>query len=182
MANKDGIRYVALLRAVNVGGVKVSMRDLARLCEELGWNDVRTHANSGNVRFDTRASRTDVVASLEDALGRELGREVRVVVRTQPELADAAARCEANRHPTDEPKMLHIGFCDTPPPIDAFADADWDRVAPDTATVSGSELLLRYPKGVGRSKMTQQWLLRHIGADRVLTVRGLSMVRRLAEL
>ncbi|HVX16998.1 MAG TPA: DUF1697 domain-containing protein [Acidimicrobiales bacterium] len=181
---QDRARHVALLRAVNVGGLKVAMADLAAVCDELGWTEVQTYANSGNVRVDTPAALEagDVADQLGAALSARYNRDLRVVVRSQDQLADAAARCDAHRHPTDGPKALHVGFCDSPPPPDAFEHADWDRVAPDRAEVSGRELLLRYPDGMGRSKMTVQWLLRHIGRDRILTVRSIAMVRTLSEL
>jgi uncharacterized protein (DUF1697 family) len=68
--------YVALLRGVNVGGVKVDMRELKRQFEELGCADVATYINSGNVIFrDRRAAST-----LTRVLERELGH--RVALRT----------------------------------------------------------------------------------------------------
>ena len=62
-------RYVALLRAVNVGGTgKLPMRELVAMCEDAGFADVRTYIASGNVVFTSRKSAAAVQQSLADAL------------------------------------------------------------------------------------------------------------------
>ena len=61
--------YVALLRAVNVGGTgKLPMSDLKALCEKAGFGKVRNYIASGNVVFDSRETESQVKAALESAL------------------------------------------------------------------------------------------------------------------
>ena len=69
-------RLVALLRGVNVGGVKVPMADLKRICSEAGFAEVATYVNSGNAVFSTDRSEAEVEAELERRLGREPINEV----------------------------------------------------------------------------------------------------------
>jgi uncharacterized protein (DUF1697 family) len=87
------LTYVGLLRGVNVGrSTRVAMADLRALVETLGYRDVRTILNSGNVVFTgprTPASR--VAGQVELALARHVGVPVRVVVLTAPEFAAAVA-------------------------------------------------------------------------------------------
>ncbi|MEO9224678.1 MAG: DUF1697 domain-containing protein [Acidimicrobiales bacterium] len=182
MAARTPERYIALLRGVNVGGVKVPMARLTELCDGLGWTDVKTYGNSGNVRFDATISASTVARELEAALQGEFDRKIDVVVRTPAELGDAAQRCAANGKPSDGPKGLHVGFCNKPLPTDAFDDVDWEAVAPDHAVIDGAELLLRYPDGMGRSKMNPQWFRKHLGKAVVCTVRSLKVIRTLSEL
>ena len=84
-------RYVALLRAVNVGGVKVLMWTLAAMCRDAGFACVETYIASGNVVFDGNASPATVKAELETRLQACYARKpVGVVLRTGQEmLADA---------------------------------------------------------------------------------------------
>lgn len=85
-------RYVAFLRAVNVGGRVVKMDELRGLFEAAGLHDVATFIASGNVVFSTRAASTaKVEAMLEAALGEALGYDVPVFVRSTGEVAAAAA-------------------------------------------------------------------------------------------
>ncbi|MFN7978267.1 MAG: DUF1697 domain-containing protein [Vicinamibacterales bacterium] len=85
-------RYVAFLRAVNVGGRIVKMDELRRVFEAAGLDDVETFIASGNVVFSTKATATAKIETmLEAALRTALGYEVPVFVRSTAEVAAAAA-------------------------------------------------------------------------------------------
>ena len=84
--------FVALLRAVNVGGTgKLPMSDLKEICEELGFVAVRTYIASGNVVFESRKSEAAIKAALEKRLEAYAGKPVGVLVRTAAEIAQVAA-------------------------------------------------------------------------------------------
>jgi uncharacterized protein (DUF1697 family) len=85
-------RYIALLRAVNVGGRVVKMDRLRALFEELGLAGVRTYIQTGNVFFDTDASdRAALTARIERQLEEALGYPVATFLRTVEELAAVVA-------------------------------------------------------------------------------------------
>lgn len=85
-------RYVAFLRAVNVGGRIVKMHELRRLFAAAGHSDVETFIASGNVVFSTRSTSTAAVErALEAQLQKALGYPVPTFVRSLDEVADAAA-------------------------------------------------------------------------------------------
>ena len=85
--------FVALLRAVNVGGTgKLPMSDLTRICEAAGFTAVRTYIASGNVVFKSAATESEVKAVLENALRAYAGKPVGVLVRTASEIAEVLAR------------------------------------------------------------------------------------------
>ena len=77
---------VGFLRAVNVGKRRVPMARLAAVCEDLGYGDVWTYVNSGNVVLDTTGARGGIEAALEKALEDEFGFECTTFVRTAAEL------------------------------------------------------------------------------------------------
>ena len=80
--------FVALLRAVNVGGTgKLPMSDLKAMCEELGFESVRTFIASGNVVFTSRKSEAAIKAALEKQLAVYAGKPVGVLVRSADEMA-----------------------------------------------------------------------------------------------
>ncbi|WCB94720.1 hypothetical protein DSM104299_03459 [Baekduia alba] len=83
-------RQIALLRGVNVGAKKVAMAKLREIFAELGFTDVKTYVNSGNVVFSGRKAS---VKKIEAAIAAEFGFDVPVVIRTRDELAAVA---EAN--------------------------------------------------------------------------------------
>src|SRR5439155_26831574 len=93
-AHMADVRHVALLRGINVGRAKrVAMADLRALFEELGYGEVRTLLNSGNVVFTARAGNSATIATrIEKALTKRLGISTRVIVITAGELATIIAK------------------------------------------------------------------------------------------
>lgn len=77
---KKRTRYVALLRGINVGGnKKVEMAKLKKLFESLGFTNVSTYINSGNVIFETGIKQFEII---ENALEKEFGFEIKVLIRS----------------------------------------------------------------------------------------------------
>jgi uncharacterized protein (DUF1697 family) len=142
------IAYAALLRGVNVGGVKLVMTDLARLCTREGFGCVKTYIASGNVVFTSPKQEAVVRASLEAALATHMARPVPVLVRTADELEATVA---ANPFPGIAGNRLLVFFLPDPPPRNVLAGvvaADGEELA-----VRGRELFVHYPNGMGRSKL-----------------------------
>ena len=168
--------HVALLRAVNVGGLKLAMADLREIGRALGWIDVATHLNSGNLLLTTDEGSATVAARLEAALAERYAREVPVMVRTCEQLASVLERLPFRGDAYDE-RRLHVAFLAAAPAASAPA-----RVAADEGEegiVDGSEAFLHYPSGVGRSKLTTAALERALGV--AVTVRGVRTVAGLVE-
>jgi uncharacterized protein (DUF1697 family) len=110
--------FIALLRAVNVGGTgKLPMTDLTRLCTKAGLEKVQTYIASGNVVFDSDKTAAEVKASLEASLKRYAGKPVGVVVRTAAEMAKVL---ENNPFREAPPNRAVAIFLDAPPPTDAL--------------------------------------------------------------
>jgi uncharacterized protein (DUF1697 family) len=85
-----GVQYLALLRGINVGGKNlVKMADLRAAVEEMGFADVATYIQSGNVLFRApRQKRDELAARIESRLSRRFGIELRVVLLTEAQLKD----------------------------------------------------------------------------------------------
>ncbi|MFS2154592.1 DUF1697 domain-containing protein [Rhizobium sp. Rhizsp42] len=163
--------YIALLRAINVGGTgKLAMTELKAICEQLGFIDVKTYIQSGNVLFRADAKEADVARVLDDALGELLGKKPGVMVRSRKELEAIVARAP---FPDARPSFLLISFLPENAPKNAL-----DRmVAPDgeEAEVDGREIYVHYPIGSGKSKLK-------LPALNAGTSRNINTVRKLAEI
>ena len=87
-------RYVALLHGINVGGKNlIKMTDLKACFEALGFEDVSTYIQSGNVLFSTgRSDQANLTKLIEEALSKAFNYKSRVVVRSQKEIKDIVAR------------------------------------------------------------------------------------------
>jgi uncharacterized protein (DUF1697 family) len=163
--------WIALLRAVNVGGTgKLAMADLRALCEACGFARVATYIQSGNVVFQSDLDEAGVQAKLEPALASKMGKPVAVLVRSAAEMAQIG---EANPFPEAAPNQLLILFLQQ-----AIAPAVLEQVViPGNEQIAarGRELFIHFPDGMGRSKLK-------IPAQDQGTGRNLNTVRKLVEM
>ena len=163
--------YVALLRAVNVGGTgKLPMSDLKELCEQAGFLGVRTYIASGNVVFESRASEAEVKSALESALEVYAGKTVGVLVRSGAEIAEVVA---GNPFPDASPSRTVAIFLDEPPPRDA-AERATGR-ADEEIRLGRREIYVHYGDGMGRSRLK-------FPAAGAGTARNINTITRLAEM
>jgi len=163
--------YVALLRAVNVGGTgSLPMTELKALCEELGFADVKTYIQSGNVLFRSDEAEKAVEEKLDAALGKKMGKRPGVMVRSRGEIDGVVAKAP---FPEAKPNFLLVYFL----PEAAASDALDKMVAPDgeEAKLAGREIYVHYPIGSGRSKLK-------LPALKPGTSRNLNTVRKLADM
>ena len=148
------MRYVGLLRAVNVGQRQVPMARLRTLLEALGFSDVQTLMASGNVVFT--ADRTDVAAletELAAAIEGEFGFPVPVLIRTAEDLDRVIAENPFPEALEVEPKFLHVAFASAEVPAEAYRDIDRSVFEPDDFAVGTHEVYVWYADGAGRSKL-----------------------------
>ena len=163
--------YVALLRAVNVGGTgKLPMTDLKAMCEQAGFEQVRTYIASGNVVFESSRSEAQVKAALETALHTYAGKPVGVCVRTAAEIV--AVRDDDPFPEAPRNRTVAI-FLDAPPPPDALDHAA--GVQGEVMALGLREIYVLYDEGMGTSKL-------RIPAAKTGTARNLNTVAKLAEM
>lgn len=163
--------WVALLRAVNVGGTcKLPMAELRAMCEAAGFIEVRTYIASGNAVFRAPGTEAKVKAALESALARYFGKPVGVLVRTHAELMAVAA---ANPFPDATGNRLMVTLLDAAPPSDAL-----DRVSHQQGkriALGRREIYIDYGGGMRDSKLK-------VPAAKAGTARNLNTVLRLIEM
>ena len=151
-------RYVALLRGVNVGGNnKLPMKTLAGLFAEAGCEDVKTFIQSGNVVFTAEpkvAAGIGVVVSAE--IARTVGLKIPVILRSAKELARVVASNPYLPHGVDEGELA-VSFLAGKPDAAGVKSLEPDRSPPDEFIVRGQEVYLRFPQGMGKSKLTSAW-------------------------
>lgn len=163
--------HVALLRGINVGGrTKVPMAELGSVMEDLGYGDVRTYIQSGNVVFSSAKKPT--AAAIEAALERAFGLDIRVMLRSAAEMARVV---EAS--PYDDTSKVHVAFLAKAPP--ATVSLEPDRHRPETFSLTGSEVYFHLPDGMGRAK-APDYVSRQLKIP--MTVRNWKTVSTLADM
>jgi uncharacterized protein (DUF1697 family) len=163
--------FVALLRAVNVGGTgKLPMTELKAMCEELGFGAVRTYIASGNVVFTSRKSESAIKAALEKRLHAYAGAPVGVLVRSAAEMAEVLAD---NPFPKMAPNRTVAIFLDKPPSKDALAGIRGQK--DEEIKLGRREIYVHYGDGMGTSKLV-------IPAAKAGTARNMNTIATLAKM
>jgi uncharacterized protein (DUF1697 family) len=176
--------YVALLRAVNVGGTRLPMADLRTLLEGLGLTDVRTYLQSGNAVFDARDAEpvSALGTAIEVRIERDMGPRVGVLVLPGGSLADVVA---ANPFPDAGEQDLYATFLfgrhgeadfgeATEAAYSAVYEAAFRKLelpaqpGEEAAFVGVPPLAapvvyLRLPHGYGRTRLNNAWFERKLG-------------------
>jgi uncharacterized protein (DUF1697 family) len=150
------VTHVALLRGINVGGRnKLPMSDLRDLFIEAGCRDVQTWIQSGNVLFQAEPG---IAASLSDTVTKRIAERFRyrvpVVLRATEEMRDVIRHNPWQGIAEDE---LHVLFLADEPAAGQVDRLDPDRSPPDAFILQGREIYLRLPKGMGRTKLTNDY-------------------------
>jgi uncharacterized protein (DUF1697 family) len=147
--------YVAFLRGVNLGpSNKIPMPELRAMAEALGFTDVATYINSGNLIIGSPKKAATVEREISDAIKKAFGRPIDVTVRTPAQLKKVLAD---NPYSDGNPSQVAVAFLMKAPAKDAK-----DRVAAVAAdyepfTFAGQQVYVNYSKGLGRSKLAERF-------------------------
>jgi len=163
--------YIALLRALNLMGTRgLPMAELVTICEDLGFQSVRTWIASGNVVLQSRKSESAVKSTLEAALSKRMGRPVGVLVRTAPEIAAVLA---ANPFPANHNSKVMAIFLDAPPAAGALVNLK--NQTKEELRLGLREIYVYYPDGQGQSRLG-------IPAAAAGTARNMNTIAKLAQM
>lgn len=161
--------YVALLRAVNVGGTgKLPMATLVEMCEAAGFERVSTYIASGNVIFSSRLKERQIKTVLQASLASYAGKPIAVLVRTAREMD--AILVDNPFHDTPANRTVAI-FLDEPPPADVLSTAR--GVSSERLALGAREIYVAYGERMATSKLV-------IPAAKAGTARNLNTIAKLA--
>ena len=150
------MRYIALLRGINVGGQKrIKMIDLKSMFESLGFKNVKTYIQSGNVIFDYDTTDTIKLANqIEEKISEIFGFLVKTIIRTDEELRSIVANNPFVKEPNIELDKLHVTFMlDIPDPSTVLL-LDVKKEENEKFLIISKEVYLYCPNGYGNTKLT----------------------------
>ncbi len=149
---------ISMLRGVNVGGHnQVKMDALRKLYESLNLREAQTYVQSGNVVFKTTERNPSVLAKkIEDAIEKTFGFRTDVVLRTSAQLKDAIAKNPFAKRKDADPSKLLVTFLAEEPASKLTNAVLSKKYDPEELLISGRELYIYFPNGMGRTKLN--WL------------------------
>lgn len=166
--------YASFLRAINVGGRNMIRMDaLKALHEDLGFRNVRTHLQSGNVVF---AAKSADAAKIERAIVKTLGLEISVILRTAAELRAVLKANPFPQYAAQGNRLIVVFLSDAPKDpkaLDAYS-------GPEEKQVAGRELYIYYGDDMGHSKLTNALIEKKLGVRG--TARNWNTVTKMLEL
>lgn len=179
--NRRMATFIALLRGINVGGHKlVSMAELRTLCSGLGFADVQTYIQSGNVIFSAQGTAASLETTLEKAIAQQFGFPVDTLVRAAQEwpayikgnpFVDACAK---------EPQLVLMALAKRTPCKEAVAALRERAKDGERIEAAGPAIWFHHPSGSARSKLTPSLIDRLVGSP--VTTRNYRTVLKLGEL
>jgi uncharacterized protein (DUF1697 family) len=141
--------WVALVRGINVGRAKrITMADLRTMLSSLGYEDVRTHGQSGNAIFSSGQRKAEFLEqAISSGIRATFGMDAAVLLRTATEFAGVV---DAN--PFVKPGVpsteLHFAFLSADPAAAKIAGIDRDAFKPDEFALGKRVIYVRLPNGI----------------------------------
>ena len=176
------MKYIALLRGINVSGQKkIAMKDLALLFESMQFSGIQTYIQSGNVLFTSPTQKEEkLTEKIEQTLAKKFGFEVQVVIRTLNEWEKLSKNHPFLRKEQTGKDGRYVTLLrDTPdkkalPALTPYCSEGEEFVA------AGREIYLSYPAGFGKTKLTNQIIEKKLGT--VATTRNWNTVQAIRNL
>ena len=169
--------YVAMLRGVNVGGNPLKMDWLREACAGLGFIDVRTYLQSGNVVLSSKLGAEAVAKKLKAAIDGQTRLPVPIVVRASAEMEKVVAENPFLKQKGIDATKLHVTFLERAPARPDTARLDKLAGTRDTYRLAKREVYLHCPINYGQSKLTNTALEKLLGSA---TTRNWNTVTTLA--
>ena len=174
------MRYIAFLRAINVGGHVVTMAELKKIFESMGFKSVETFIASGNVIVESKRMDTDrLEKKIEAGLKKSLGYEVATFLRTEAEIAAVAVHKPFDAAAMESAYALNVAFTDC-----KLAQSHAKALAAfqseiDDFSVQGREIYWLCSVRQSDSKFVSSRMEKALGVR--VTWRNLNTVRRLSD-
>lgn len=153
--------YISILRGINVSGQKkILMADLKALYENLGFSEVVTYIQSGNVVFKSVEKEEDKILAekIKQSIQQKYNFEVPVIIRSIEEVTHVIESNPFLAQPGIDPEKLHVTFLEDTPLGSSLDNIQTYNYPPDVLVISGREVFLHCPVNYGETKFSNKFL------------------------
>jgi len=173
-------KFIAFLRAINVGGHTVKMEQLREIFISMGFSNVETFIASGNVIFESKSKNIGAIErNIEKELMETLGFEVATFIRTETELTGIANYKPFKQSQMDSAGALNVAFLSVPPEDKSMKSLMALKSDIDDFHVRDREVYWLCKRKQSESKFSNAVLEKTLGQKS--TMRGMNTVRKMAE-
>lgn len=174
--------HLALLRGINVSGHNmIKMEALKLMLENIGFKNVRTYIQSGNVFVDTDEENSAAVGfKIKQEIFRAFGHEVPVIVIGKPDLEACLKNNPFLSGKEADLKKLYVAFVSIELNENSIHDLKMSQVKPDDAFIDKNRIFIKYDVGAGKTRFDQKYIEKKLGV--IATMRNWNTVNALLSL
>ncbi len=173
--------HLALLRGINVSGHNmIKMEALKTTLEAVGFQNVQTYIQSGNVFVDTEEENPAAVGfKIKQEIFKAFGHEVPVVVIGKADLEACLQNNPFLKEAVLDLKKLYVAFISSTLRSDSINDLKMSQVKPDEASIDGSRIYIKYAVGAGKTRFDQKYIEKKLNVT--ATIRNWNTVVQLLQ-
>ena len=152
--------FISILRGINVSGhKKILMADLKALYENLGFNNILTYIQSGNVVFDYIKKKNNVAIAkmIEDAIEKEYKFQVPVLIKQADELISTIHNNPFTEEAGADHSRVAVTFLESQPTSENLSKLEGVDYPPDRFIIDGLNIYIFCPKSYGNSKLSNNF-------------------------
>ena len=174
--------HIALLRGINVSGHNmIKMEALKTTLEAIGFQNVDTYIQSGNVFVDTEEENAAAVGfKIKQEIFKVFGHEVPVVVVNISDLENCFKNNPFLKEKDIDLKKLYVAFVSIELRTDHINDLKMSQVKPDQAHIDGNRIYIKYAVGAGKTRLDQKYIEKKLNVT--ATIRNWNTVTQLLEM
>lgn len=176
------ITHLALLRGINVSGHNmIKMDALKTTLEALGFTNVRTYIQTGNVFVDTEEeSNSKVAFMIKQEIFKAFGHEVPVIVIAKNDLEECLKNNPYLKTKDVDTKKLYVAFVSNTLKTESIHELKMSQVKPDEASIDGNKIFIKYAVGAGKTRLDQKYIEKKLNLT--ATIRNWNTVQQLLEM
>ena len=174
--------HLALLRGINVSGHNmIKMEALKTTLEAIGFQNVQTYIQSGNVFVDTDEENASKVGFIiKQEIFKVFGHEVPIVVVNKNDLAVCFKNNPFLKEKDLDTKKLYVAFVSTTLKSDNINDLKISQFKPDEASIDGNKIYIKYNVGAGKTRFDQKYIEKKLNVT--ATIRNWNTVTQLLKI
>jgi uncharacterized protein (DUF1697 family) len=174
--------HLALLRGINVSGHNMmKMEALKTMLENIGFTNVRTYLQSGNVFVDTEEeSASKVGFMIKQEIFKVFGHEVPTIVITKEDLELCFKNSPYLKEKDIDTKKLYVAFVSTALKSENINDLKISQFKPDEASIDGNRIFIKYDIGAGKTRLEGKYIEKKLNV--IVTMRNWNTVTNLLKM
>ncbi|MFH6964505.1 DUF1697 domain-containing protein [Flavobacterium plurextorum] len=151
--------HLALLRGINVSGHNMMKMDALKIMlENIGFQNIRTYLQTGNVFVDSEEDASKVGFMIKQEIFKVFGHEVPTIVITKEDLELCFKNNPFLKEKDIDTKKIYVAFVSTQLKKENINDLKISQFKPDEASIDGNRIFIKYAVGAGKTRFDQKYI------------------------